>query len=133
VKVSPAPIPVTGDLPAWETAAASLANEPMLDGKRFGGSNPKTSAAKTSTLGGVRYGLVNSLATQPEPPSNAWVTIPLAAIAREEQSANKGTHLKREAVPLHGELREKNHATNKHLLRRKQVMRDVAAVEDLVW
>mmetsp|Transcript_39517 Transcript_39517/g.77909 ORF Transcript_39517/g.77909 Transcript_39517/m.77909 type:complete len:379 (-) Transcript_39517:109-1245(-) len=142
VTVAPSHVPLVDDLLSLELSA--LAKQDQGSRRRCGSSSPSALRAhaasptatrgKTATTGPVRYGLVNSIATQPEPPSKAWVTIPLTAIAREEQSqANKGAHRKREAVPLHGELRDKNHAATKNVLRRKQVTRDVAAVADLVW
>ena len=92
---------------------------------------------------GVRFRLVNSLATQPNGGrAGAWQTVPLAALAREEQRlaakhALSGGHGggggTKAGVPLHGELRGRNAAATRAAARRLKVTRDVGLVRDLVW
>ena len=120
----PAQIAGIGEAGAWSAAAASLRGT-------LGGPNELSG-------GGGRYYLVNSIASQPN--SSTWLTVPLRALAREEQAAAAKEDRARgisssgskASVPLHGELRARDFATNRARARRHRVARDVSAVRDLL-
>lgn len=98
---------------------------------------PKLSKPDGSLNGAVRFGLVNSLATQPDPRGGAWGSIPLCALARSEHSIKAKTDLDirgdsgKAPVPLHGELRNRNEVSIRRRQRRNQVDRDIALVKGL--
>jgi len=115
---------------SWEAAASEL-REAL---ERRGGSG-------LSSVKGTRFGLVNSLAAQPEAKQTAWATTALSSMAREEKllqyAANKKSGLvgseKRAPVPAQGSLKPAGAKLVKAAHRRKQVTRDVGLVRDLVW
>jgi hypothetical protein len=122
----------------WETdamrAATTLAEAPGLVH-----SHPQQHTLRVSDVAGVRFRLVNSLATQAEPSTKGWDKPPIGAVALDEQAvqvklnqARFGVPGKKAACPLSGNFPMRDAAALRSLKRREVLVRDVNLVRDLI-